>query len=363
MATKICIFNPVSQLIDIIDGIDTFSGHLEDAGKPIVLNSQGQLDPSLTLPQMQVIAGTPLTAGQLVSIYYDTGSQQPYAKPASAAEATPLPANGFVTADTAAGSFVSVYFTGMVTIPYTSGFTASDIGTPVYLSTSTPGFIQKTRPVQPDYIQPVGYIYQVTATDVLIPFIAAPLTSQYNVDDFANISGICGIYQGGTGVNLNATGGTSQVLMQTTVGGNITVAQLASTDLSDAAALEYVANKGAADGYAPLDGSSLVPLANIPELPESQVTGLVADLAAKVVVAGDIGGTAASPKVIGLQGVAVSTTAPSDGMLLTYVAADTKWEPLAPAAVSSYLVNGNPVITAGPDVSVNGVSDFLVNGA
>ncbi len=38
---------------------------------------------------------------------------------------------------------------------------------------------------------------------------------------------------GGTGANLSATGGTSQVLKQNTVGGTITVAQLAASDLSN----------------------------------------------------------------------------------------------------------------------------------
>lgn len=41
---------------------------------------------------------------------------------------------------------------------------------------------------------------------------------------------------GGTGSNLSATGGTSQVLKQTSVGGNISVAQLACSDLSNATA-------------------------------------------------------------------------------------------------------------------------------
>ncbi len=42
-----------------------------------------------------------------------------------------------------------------------------------------------------------------------------------------------GLAYGGTNADLSGTGGTSQVLKQTTVGGNITVAQLALADLSD----------------------------------------------------------------------------------------------------------------------------------
>jgi hypothetical protein len=43
-----------------------------------------------------------------------------------------------------------------------------------------------------------------------------------------------GVQWGGTGANLSATGGTSQVVMQTSSGGAFTVAQLAVADLSTA---------------------------------------------------------------------------------------------------------------------------------
>lgn len=42
-----------------------------------------------------------------------------------------------------------------------------------------------------------------------------------------------GLAYGGTNSDLSATGGTSQVLKQTTVGGNVSVAQLAASDLSN----------------------------------------------------------------------------------------------------------------------------------
>jgi hypothetical protein len=45
-------------------------------------------------------------------------------------------------------------------------------------------------------------------------------------------STLIGVTYGGTGANLSGTGGTSQVLKQTSVGGTITVGQLAVTDLS-----------------------------------------------------------------------------------------------------------------------------------
>jgi hypothetical protein len=50
---------------------------------------------------------------------------------------------------------------------------------------------------------------------------------------FTDVSGIATPTQGGTGSNLSATGGASQVLQQATVGGNITVGQLAASNLSN----------------------------------------------------------------------------------------------------------------------------------
>jgi hypothetical protein len=47
------------------------------------------------------------------------------------------------------------------------------------------------------------------------------------------LSGTVSPTHGGTGANLSATGGTSQVLQQTTVGGNVTVGQLAASNLSN----------------------------------------------------------------------------------------------------------------------------------
>lgn len=48
------------------------------------------------------------------------------------------------------------------------------------------------------------------------------------------------------------------------------------------AGVERTANKGAANGYAPLNGSQQVPLANLPSIPQSQVTNLTSSLATKV---------------------------------------------------------------------------------
>jgi len=75
---------------------------------------------------------------------------------------------------------------------------------------------------------------------------------------------------------------------------------------SDLGATEKTANKGAANGYAPLDGSGKVPSANLP------AAGAVPDATATskgiVQLAGDLDGTADAPTVPALAGKADDTT-------------------------------------------------------
>ena len=49
-----------------------------------------------------------------------------------------------------------------------------------------------------------------------------------------------------------------------------------------------------------------------------------------VQLAGDLGNTAVSPTVVGLQGNAVDPTSPTDGYVLTWSASGSKWTALAP---------------------------------
>lgn len=54
-----------------------------------------------------------------------------------------------------------------------------------------------------------------------------------------------------------------------------------------------------------------------------------------VKLATDLGGTALLPNVIGLQGRAVDSAAPSDGNVLTWSASGSKWSPVAPTAYTA----------------------------
>jgi hypothetical protein len=56
-----------------------------------------------------------------------------------------------------------------------------------------------------------------------------PITSSGTI----TLTGTLGVANGGSGADLSATGGASQVVRQSTVGGNFTVSQLAASDLSN----------------------------------------------------------------------------------------------------------------------------------
>lgn len=69
-----------------------------------------------------------------------------------------------------------------------------------------------------------------------------------------------------------------------------------------------------------------------------------------VQLAGDLANTAASPTVVGLQGRAVDSTAPTDGYVLTWSASSSKWHP----AVVSSSGGGLTDLDGGTSTSVYG---------
>src|SRR5204862_4698096 len=77
-----------------------------------------------------------------------------------------------------------------------------------------------------------GYLKLTTALGIGTPSTTATIPA-------TDLSGVVGVSHGGTGADLSATGGTSRVLKQTSAGAAVSVAQLASTDLTDLASGTY----------------------------------------------------------------------------------------------------------------------------
>jgi hypothetical protein len=238
MSTQVCVFNTTSNVIDITPGAATFVG-VAAAGTPVVLNDQGIIDPTLMLLGATAKAGENLVQGNLVNLYSVAGqlrAERAYAATGAgngpSGMAYPLAAAGFVNAVTAVGLPVSVIFGGILHYADTGNeFTLSSVSAEVYLSTTIKGGITPIRPVGVGLlVQSIGYV--LTYDNSVSPAIVG-VNFITGFQDFARISGIAQPGQGGTGSSLSATGGPSQVLMQTTVGGAITVAQLAASNLSN----------------------------------------------------------------------------------------------------------------------------------
>jgi hypothetical protein len=77
--------------------------------------------------------------------------------------------------------------------------------------------------------------WEIAATT---PVFARPRFGPPAPINLNDATGILPVLDGGTGSNLLTTGGTSQVLKQSTVGGNITVGQLAASNLVGYVALD-----------------------------------------------------------------------------------------------------------------------------
>jgi hypothetical protein len=198
----ICVFNPITTLIDEIPASSIFTG-AGAAGTPVVLNSQGFIDPSLFGAGTSATAGELLVAGALINLYNSGGNlfmQNAYAAATGTSPSGapyPVPAVGFVSNNVSISNTALVQFSGFFTYADThSEFSASSIGKPVYLSTITPGGITLTQPSGVGQLQQyVGNVVGFTLPNLVnVVFLANPPAASFN--QFNNIA---------TGTNTTAT--------------------------------------------------------------------------------------------------------------------------------------------------------------
>lgn len=213
---QVCIFNPVTTLIDQITAASTGPAA---AGIPVVTNAQGVIDASLVGNAVLAVAGENITAGQLVNLYSNGGvltaqiANAINSGTAPSGAPYPIAAQGFAGLSTTGqqstftGGTLSVSFFGTFTyIDGNSEFSASDIGSEVFLSDVTAGGITLT-PV-PALEESVGYVVGFAAPNIVSVSFAS------GFQDFTHISGVNPITKGGTGATtgaqalINLIGGT-----------------------------------------------------------------------------------------------------------------------------------------------------------
>ena len=168
------------------------------------------------------------------------------------------------------------------------------------------------------------------------PIAAVPRFQPFPPVNVSSAIGILSPVNGGTGAALNATGGTSQVLQQTTLGGAVTVGQLAASNLSNGTT-----------------GSGAVALASAPTVTNPVIAGRVTSYNGTATVSG---GIASEVKTVDLinQAAAITatnltTTAPGGMARISWVATVTQ-----AATLSSVLggTNGFQIIYTDQDTSV-----------
>jgi hypothetical protein len=173
-----------------------------------------------------------------------------------------------------------------------------------------------------------------------------------------SVSGILPVSDGGTGSNLSATGGTSQVLRQSSVGGNITVSQLAASNLSNGttgSGAVVLASAPTISGAITISGTATYTTAN-PVFFSSTGSGAVvlatspsianATLSGSITVSGTTTYTSANPVFFSEQGngtkVQLSTGTTTTGDVVTYdsngntIDSGTLLTSLAPKASPSF---------------------------
>ena len=172
-------------------------------------------------------------------------------------------------------------------------------------------------------------------TNVTLTLTGTPSTALLKATNIAaGWTGTLGLSRGGTNANLSVTGGTSQVLKQTTAGGAVTVGQLSTSDISGITVGTYTptlfntTNVAASTAYpcqyckvgAFVMVSGLVDID--PTAAAATLLGMSLPVASAFANTYELGGTAVSPSVASqCAGLYADTT--NDRVAFGFVATDT----------------------------------------
>jgi hypothetical protein len=359
--TKVCVFNPTSNLVDILNAVDGVlfpSQGAASAGYPVVLNPDGLIDASLTGQGVTpAVAGENIAAGDLVHLYI-AGSPGTLTMERASAQASgiapdggtyPKSAQGVVRDAVSAGNYATVDFEGTFTYTDTlSEFSVSSIGLPVYLADGTsgghdPGDITLTRPSGVGTIyEAVGYVINFVSPNSVAVMFIAPFAGKFQLPavtvytDQANTYGaFLQKFQAGSNFDLVDPTDTTKVLQfnVSAIGAGTTrtvsVPNAASNTIQplgsatahewiqyvDSSGVQHLSQPAASDLSNGTTGSGLVVLQTGPTLITPNIgaatgTSLVLTGATPAVSGGQIGFGVTTGFGTGSSGVGVTTTSP-----------------------------------------------------
>jgi hypothetical protein len=168
----------------------------------------------------------------------------------------------------------------------------------------------------------------------------------------SEVSGQLPIANGGTGAATAAN--AYNALAPTTTAGDLAYANGAGTNTRVAG--NATATRMFFSETTSVPGFGILVAGDIPSLPASILTSGTVNTAQLPSLAGDVTGTVTSNTVTALRGNAVKNAAPSNGNVLTWVTANSDWEPAAPVgAVSSVAGSGGTTgltLSGGPTGAV-----------
>jgi hypothetical protein len=199
---------------------------------------------------------TAINGSRVVAGYWDA-TNATWTKPAKSGTAVPATCTAgeqFFKTDAAAGQ--NLYFCTATNV-WTQMAGASGAGAPTsakYILQTADGSLPNAQALG---ALGSGVLKSTAGTGVVSIATGADLPAHtHGAAEVA--SGTLAPARGGTGADLSGSGGAGQVLKQSAPGAAVSVGTLASSDLSDGAALERTARRNAADGYAGLDAAGRI---------------------------------------------------------------------------------------------------------